>query len=156
MEATGDEETPWAGVPDGQAKFRARIDPNGATMRVEGTRPTALHNNCSGKHAGMMLAALTRGEPTDGYLADDPNYRGLSVTAPFKGGAFARAAMHDDIAACFSLALLQARRKALEERKLELNSHILEAEAQPKPEEYRRPRTPRGSGSSMHCEYGDG
>jgi len=29
--------------------------------------PTRRHHNCSGKHCAMLAAALTRGEPTDGY-----------------------------------------------------------------------------------------
>lgn len=30
--------------------------------------PTALHNNCSGKHAGMLALALHLGVPTTGYI----------------------------------------------------------------------------------------
>ena len=30
--------------------------------------PTVLHNNCSGKHAGMLLAARARGDDVDDYL----------------------------------------------------------------------------------------
>jgi L-asparaginase II len=33
-----------------------------------GGKPTALHNNCSGKHAGMVLAALHLGLPLETYL----------------------------------------------------------------------------------------
>jgi L-asparaginase II len=33
-----------------------------------GGEPTALHNNCSGKHAGMLAAAKKRGAPLEGYL----------------------------------------------------------------------------------------
>ncbi|HXF53452.1 MAG TPA: asparaginase [Hyphomicrobiaceae bacterium] len=32
-----------------------------------GRRPTALHNNCSGKHAGMLATAVHCGEPPGGY-----------------------------------------------------------------------------------------
>lgn len=32
-----------------------------------GLRPTRLHNNCSGKHTGMLAAALHLGWPTAGY-----------------------------------------------------------------------------------------
>jgi len=32
-----------------------------------GGEPTPLHNNCSGKHAGMLATALHMGEPTTGY-----------------------------------------------------------------------------------------
>lgn len=37
-------------------------------LAQRGEKPSALHNNCSGKHAGMLLAALAAGEPVDGYL----------------------------------------------------------------------------------------
>ena len=36
-------------------------------LRRDGAEPTALHNNCSGKHAGFLTTALHNGEPTDGY-----------------------------------------------------------------------------------------
>lgn len=38
--------------------------------------PSALHNNCSGKHAGFLSAARHLGEPTRGYIdADHPVQR---------------------------------------------------------------------------------
>lgn len=33
--------------------------------------PTAVHSNCSGKHAGMLVAAKTAGEPLETYLDYD-------------------------------------------------------------------------------------
>jgi L-asparaginase II len=36
-----------------------------------GGRPTALHNNCSGKHAGILALARLRGFPFAGYLEPD-------------------------------------------------------------------------------------
>lgn len=36
-----------------------------------GDEPSALHNNCSGKHAGFLCAATTLGEETRGYVAAD-------------------------------------------------------------------------------------
>ena len=33
-----------------------------------GGQPSALHNNCSGKHAGFLTAAVHLGEPTAGYI----------------------------------------------------------------------------------------
>ncbi len=43
-----------------------------ALLRAGGT-PSALHNNCSGKHAGFLTTALHYGEPTRGYIrADHP------------------------------------------------------------------------------------
>jgi L-asparaginase II len=36
-------------------------------MIRNGQPPTRRHHNCSGKHCGMLAAALTQGEPTEGY-----------------------------------------------------------------------------------------
>jgi L-asparaginase II len=37
----------------------------------EGKSPTALHNNCSGKHAGMLATAIHCGDPPAGYWHPD-------------------------------------------------------------------------------------
>ncbi len=34
-------------------------------------RPSALHNNCSGKHAGFISLAVHLGHPVEGYIAPD-------------------------------------------------------------------------------------
>ena len=40
---------------------------------AEGAKPTALHNNCSGKHSGMLAVARHLKEPCKGYVkADHP------------------------------------------------------------------------------------
>jgi len=36
-----------------------------------GRAPSALHHNCSGKHAAMLATAAHLGEPTDGYWCPD-------------------------------------------------------------------------------------
>ncbi|MBR9989077.1 MAG: asparaginase, partial [Gemmatimonadetes bacterium] len=36
-------------------------------LRERGERPSRLHNNCSGKHAGMLALAATHGWPLRGY-----------------------------------------------------------------------------------------
>lgn len=36
-------------------------------LRMRGEHPNALHNNCSGKHAGMLAVALHLGAPIDNY-----------------------------------------------------------------------------------------
>jgi len=36
-----------------------------------GVEPTAIHNNCSGKHAGMLALAKAHGWPTRGYIGRD-------------------------------------------------------------------------------------
>ena len=38
-----------------------------AELRRRGEEPNALHNNCSGKHAGMLAVALHLGAPIDNY-----------------------------------------------------------------------------------------
>ncbi len=37
-------------------------------LRAAGGEPSALHNNCSGKHSGMLSVALAMGVPTAGYV----------------------------------------------------------------------------------------
>ena len=39
-----------------------------AELQRQGTAPTPLHNNCSGKHAGMLLATQLLGMDTETYL----------------------------------------------------------------------------------------
>jgi len=38
---------------------------------LAGAKPTPVHNNCSGKHAGMLAVARHLGEPTRGYVRPD-------------------------------------------------------------------------------------
>ncbi|HYG65522.1 MAG TPA: asparaginase [Thermoanaerobaculia bacterium] len=56
---------------------------------LAGAEPTPLHNNCSGKHAGMLLACRLLGLPTKGYIAPDHplQRRALDHTARFCGVA---------------------------------------------------------------------
>ena len=44
-----------------------KIEADIADLQCGGS-PTALHNNCSGKHAGILALARLRGEPFAGYL----------------------------------------------------------------------------------------
>jgi L-asparaginase II len=44
-----------------------------AALRARGEAPSALHNNCSGKHAGFLALALYLGDPPERYL--DPDSR---------------------------------------------------------------------------------
>jgi L-asparaginase II len=46
-------------------------EPSAAAMIRAGKSPSPAHNNCSGKHAGFLAAALHKGEPTKGYIAAD-------------------------------------------------------------------------------------
>ncbi|MBD3292906.1 MAG: asparaginase, partial [Armatimonadia bacterium] len=46
----------------------------------EGEEPSQLHNNCSGKHAGMLATARALDAPTEGYLDfEHPVQRMISV-----------------------------------------------------------------------------
>ena len=40
-------------------------------LLLNGGRPNQLHNNCSGKHAGMLATAVHLGEPLPGYFEVD-------------------------------------------------------------------------------------
>ena len=56
-------------------------------LREEGREPTPLHNNCSGKHAGMLLACRLLGLPAGSYVAADHPWqrRLLESVAAFLG-----------------------------------------------------------------------
>ncbi len=42
-----------------------------ARLQLQGLEPSPLHNNCSGKHAGMLLACRLLGFSTDSYLSPE-------------------------------------------------------------------------------------
>lgn len=44
------------------------LDKAARELLLTGARPSPLHNNCSGKHAGMLAVARHIGEPTQGYV----------------------------------------------------------------------------------------
>jgi len=46
-------------------------EPSASAMRETGERPTALHNNCSGKHTAMLALAVQLGAPIESYLSID-------------------------------------------------------------------------------------
>lgn len=57
----------------GPEKLRCGIHPATSSeaangLMRSGQEPTALHNNCSGKHAGMLVASFHMGWPLDTYL----------------------------------------------------------------------------------------
>jgi L-asparaginase II len=52
-----------AHAPMGESAARALV--------ARGERPSQLHNNCSGKHAGMLATAVHRGETVAGYWSPD-------------------------------------------------------------------------------------
>jgi L-asparaginase II len=58
-----------------------------AELRAAGEQPSALHNNCSGKHGGMLLASLLSDVPPSGYLdREHPLQRRITSTlAAFAG-----------------------------------------------------------------------
>jgi L-asparaginase II len=52
-----------------------------AEARVAGVEPSALQQNCSGKHAGMLATCRINGWPTDNYLDfDHPLQRAITAT----------------------------------------------------------------------------
>jgi L-asparaginase II len=46
-------------------------EPSADALCAAGERPRAVHNNCSGKHAGILALAVHRGADPAGYLAAD-------------------------------------------------------------------------------------
>jgi L-asparaginase II len=58
-----------------------------AELRVSGERPSPLHNNCSGKHAGMLLATQVMDVPSSRYIDDTHPLQELmrSTLADFAG-----------------------------------------------------------------------
>jgi len=56
-------------------------------LRVRGEQPNALHNNCSGKHAGMLAVALHTGASIDNYeRAENPVQKAIAdVVSKFSG-----------------------------------------------------------------------
>lgn len=58
-----------ASVDDLQCGTHAPYDArSAAALAQRGEAPSALHNNCSGKHAGILALARIIGAPLDGYL----------------------------------------------------------------------------------------
>ncbi|MGX1100550.1 asparaginase [Amorphus sp. MBR-141] len=47
------------------------LGPDQDVLRRTGTPPGAVHNNCSGKHAGFVCAVTHMGYPLEGYVAED-------------------------------------------------------------------------------------
>lgn len=59
--------------------------PSGAdaahALAAAGDRPSALHNNCSGKHSGFVCTACAIGTPVEGYVRPDhPVMRAVTAT----------------------------------------------------------------------------
>lgn len=66
-----------------------------AALTKSGAAPSALHNNCSGKHAGMLTTAKHLGEPTVGYIRPDhPVQQRLRRLLAELGGVDLAAAPH--------------------------------------------------------------
>ena len=59
-----------------------------AVLAASGARPTALHNNCSGKHAGFVCAACDAHHPVAGYIQPEhPVMRAATAAASELTGA---------------------------------------------------------------------
>ncbi len=62
------------GLSEGHLECGAHQPTNGkarAALRAAGLQPTALHNNCSGKHSGMLGVAQALGVDPAGYVERD-------------------------------------------------------------------------------------
>jgi L-asparaginase II len=70
-----------AGVPESALQCGVHApsyQPAAAALWRSGGEPTAVHNNCSGKHAGMLASARALGSPLDDYLSiDHPVQQGI-------------------------------------------------------------------------------
>jgi len=58
-------------------------------LRARGEQPSALHNNCSGKHAGMLAVAVHLGASTDNYESpENPVQKAIvDIVSQFSGVA---------------------------------------------------------------------
>src|SRR5262245_46347211 len=55
--------------------------PSAAALYASGAKPSALHNNCSGKHAGFLCLACALGAEPHGYVEpDQPVQRAVKAT----------------------------------------------------------------------------
>jgi L-asparaginase II len=61
--------------------------PAAEALRTQGKKPTRIHNNCSGKHAGMLAFTVQQGWVTSGYhrAAHPTQQRILSTVARWMG-----------------------------------------------------------------------
>ena len=66
----------------------------------QGVAPTVLHNNCSGKHAGMLLACKLLDLPVDSYLDPDHRLQQLIFGHFLETGRFQRDAVGVAIDGC--------------------------------------------------------
>jgi len=63
-----------AGLNEGDLECGAHSPQDGAALRrliKIGEQPGAIHNNCSGKHSGMLALAVKLGDATAGYIGRD-------------------------------------------------------------------------------------
>ncbi|HEY7235554.1 MAG TPA: asparaginase [Gemmatimonadaceae bacterium] len=78
-------------------------------LRESGTRPTRLHNNCSGKHAAMLARAHTAGWPAFGYEREEHPVQQFCLEAVAKWAGLPQSAVGRAVDGCgavvFSLPL---------------------------------------------------
>ena len=82
------------GESDLECGAHAPSDANAAlALALAGEAPSALHNNCSGKHAGFLSVARHLGLPTRGYIAPghESQRRALAILAEMAGCDLAHA-----------------------------------------------------------------
>lgn len=119
------------GSDEGALACGAHMPYDDRARRELGDRPpTAIHNNCSGKHAGMLAAALSGGHSTEDYV--DPNHPVqqaiLGVISRFSG--IAEGEIHIGIDGCSApIFALSVRAQALMFARLANPVGLDEAEA---------------------------
>jgi L-asparaginase II len=87
-------------------------------LQASGKEPTVLHNNCSGKHAGMVAAARHLGAPLESYLdrRHPLQRRNLETAARFSGTSSRKIALGIDGCSAPTFALpLAAMARAIAE-----------------------------------------
>jgi L-asparaginase II len=75
-------------------------EPEAARLARAGLVPTPLHNNCSGKHAGMLTAAQALGAPLGSYLDTDHPIQQLIVHTLARAAGMVPEDMHMGIDGC--------------------------------------------------------
>lgn len=95
------------------------LDPDIAReMYKSGTPYSALHNDCSGKHSGMMALALAEGLPLEGYVGGDHPVQRTMRAAVARAAGLTPAGLEEGVDGCgvptfrlplFNMALAYAR-----------------------------------------------
>ena len=91
-----------AGVPPSalQCGSHPLSEPVASRLARAGQYPTPLHNNCSGKHSGMLAAAAALGSPLGSYLDVDHPVQQLILQSVAQCAGVGTAQLHVGIDGC--------------------------------------------------------